>query len=131
MKRCGCCKIEKPLTDFYRDRSFKDGFRQICKICNKISMNRWQSKYSGIYKITSNNITLYVGQSKRVNERMSKHRSCLRNPQIAVKHIPTQSYLYPQLLNYSNLQVEIIEYCDINILLEREKYWQNQLKPLY
>ena len=131
MKKCCTCKIEKPLTEFYKDKYFKDGFRQICKPCNKISMGKWQTKHSGIYKIVSNNIILYVGQSKRVNDRMAKHRTCLRNPQNAIKHIPSQAYLYPKLIEYSNIQVEVLEYCDINVLLEKEKYWKHLLNPLY
>lgn len=33
MKTCSKCKVTKPLTGFYRDKSRKDGFRNECKQC--------------------------------------------------------------------------------------------------
>lgn len=33
-KRCNKCWQTKDLTDFYRDRSKKDGRHTICKVCN-------------------------------------------------------------------------------------------------
>lgn len=35
MKRCTGCKITKPLTDFNKDRSRKDGLDWYCKVCNR------------------------------------------------------------------------------------------------
>ena len=35
MKICTCCLIEKELTEFYKKKSSKDGYRSICKKCNK------------------------------------------------------------------------------------------------
>lgn len=35
MKLCACCKIQKPFTDFFKDKSVKDGFCKRCKICMK------------------------------------------------------------------------------------------------
>ena len=35
MKTCTKCRVEKPLSDFYRCRSFKDGLQLWCKSCNK------------------------------------------------------------------------------------------------
>jgi hypothetical protein len=34
-KVCTKCGVEKPLTEFYRDKSKKDGRRNICKSCDK------------------------------------------------------------------------------------------------
>lgn len=33
MKICNKCKAEKPLTEFHKDKSSKDGFQARCKIC--------------------------------------------------------------------------------------------------
>ena len=33
MKRCSKCQIEKPLTEFYKDSSCRDGLRSSCKSC--------------------------------------------------------------------------------------------------
>lgn len=34
-KRCTKCKIIKPVTEFYRNRSTKDGYNFNCKDCSK------------------------------------------------------------------------------------------------
>ena len=34
-KRCPKCEETKPLTDFYKDKSRKDGYEYICKTCRK------------------------------------------------------------------------------------------------
>ena len=33
MKNCSKCKQEKPLTDFYKNKSYKDGYGNQCKQC--------------------------------------------------------------------------------------------------
>ena len=35
MKVCSSCKQEKPLEDFYKDKSSKDGFTFTCKECSR------------------------------------------------------------------------------------------------
>ena len=37
MKKCSKCKIEKELTEFYKDKAKKDGLRSDCKSCQKAS----------------------------------------------------------------------------------------------
>jgi len=43
-KKCPCCKKKKPLSDFYKDASRKDGVTTVCKNCHSISVKRWQEK---------------------------------------------------------------------------------------
>jgi len=33
MKRCYSCNIEKPYSEYHKDKSRKDGFRETCKAC--------------------------------------------------------------------------------------------------
>lgn len=35
MKTCGSCKVEQPLTEFYKDCTKLDGLRTTCKTCKK------------------------------------------------------------------------------------------------
>jgi len=36
LKECSKCKIKKPLDDFYRRKSSKDGRQSVCKECTKL-----------------------------------------------------------------------------------------------
>ncbi len=48
-KVCKQCKIEKPLTEFYKDKSFKSGYRANCKPCKDISTFAWRAKHKDQY----------------------------------------------------------------------------------
>ena len=43
-KRCSKCGQHKPLTDFYKDKRYKDGHASYCKDCQKASRNEWYAK---------------------------------------------------------------------------------------
>ena len=42
MKRCVSCKKEKWDTDFYKDRSRRDGLQARCKECTKAYSRQWK-----------------------------------------------------------------------------------------
>lgn len=83
---------------------------------------------SGIYKIlnTKNN-KFYIGSSKNIIERISIHKSLLRNN----KH--DNSYLQNAYNKYSGWFFEfiVLEYCEPNFRIEREQYYIDTLKPEY
>lgn len=33
-KTCSRCKAEKPVSDFHRNKSSRDGLQSLCKVCN-------------------------------------------------------------------------------------------------
>jgi predicted GIY-YIG superfamily endonuclease len=43
-KTCNCCKIEKPIACFYKNKSNKDGLHNRCKPCDVESGNKWKEK---------------------------------------------------------------------------------------
>ena len=45
-KICSKCQIEKRLTEFYKDKYQKSGYRPSCKICQKIQVKELQQIYS-------------------------------------------------------------------------------------
>ncbi len=49
-KICGKCKKEKCVTDFYKAKSRKDGYRWSCKECENKSNNARESKYKDTRK---------------------------------------------------------------------------------
>jgi hypothetical protein len=143
MKECYGCKLTKEYTEFSKDKTKKDGLQHKCKSCwniyNKIYrqnnkeyyknfMKRWANKLKGIYKIASNDLVLYVGQSKQLNGRIDKHKHLIKNPDS--KWIK-QKKLYDTInTQYPNYTISIIEECSVDKLIERENYWINELKPI-
>ncbi len=72
----------------------------------------------GIYKITSPSGRIYIGQSVNIDNRISSYKNL---------KCKNQTKLYRSLLKYTfeNHNFEIIEQCNIEILNERERYWQD------
>ena len=83
---------------------------------------------SGIYKWT-NKITndIYVGQSINLAKRFMNYfnLSYLKNRENLVISRALIKY------GYSNFSLDILEYCDIKILTEREQYYMDRLNPKY
>jgi len=77
----------------------------------------------GIYKITSPSNKIYIGQSINIENRFKryKYKSCRE-----------QRRLYYSLLKYGseNHLFEVIEECSIELLNERERYWQDYYNVL-
>lgn len=85
----------------------------------------WATKISGVYAIFDNEC-LYVGESKRINARISDHKYYTYHPESKVhKNNP----IYSLLSKHSNLEFKILEETPNH--KEREQYWINQLKPKY
>nr|QJQ35429.1 GIY-YIG endonuclease [Fusarium bactridioides] len=83
---------------------------------------------SGIYKWT-NKITndIYIGQSISLAKRFIRYfnLSYLKNRETLVISRALIKY------GYSNFSLEILEYCDIANLTEREQYYMDKLNPRY
>lgn len=88
-------------------------------------------KKSGIYR-WNNLITgkSYVGSSKCLASRLSIYYS----KKAMLNKLKTRiSIIYSALLKhgYGNFSVDILEYCEVNILIKREQYYIDLLKPKY
>tara|TARA_R110000868_G_C10722795_1_gene750949 strand:+ start:353 stop:901 length:549 start_codon:yes stop_codon:yes gene_type:complete len=70
----------------------------------------------GIYKITSPSNKIYIGQSKDILRRWKEYKYCY------VKYKINNSI---KKYGIENHKFEIIEKCSINLLNERERYWQD------
>ncbi len=74
----------------------------------------------GIYKIKNKiNNKVYIGSSKNLTKRMRLHRQRLNG------NYHENRYLQSSWLKHgeTNFHIEIIEICDVDILLDREAYW--------
>jgi len=81
----------------------------------------------GIYRWTNKiNNKSYVGSSEKLNRRLSNY-FCLHKP------LKGRSHINNAILKYkiSNFSLDILEYCEINIKIEREQYYLDILKPEY
>jgi group I intron endonuclease len=79
----------------------------------------------GIYKITSPNNRVYIGQSVNIENRFLSYKNLhKRNNKLVI--------LYRSFLKYGveNHIFEIIEECGIELLNERERYWQDHYNVL-
>ena len=47
MKTCPCCKQSKPLLEFYKNHSRKDGLSGFCKCCDKIKGGNYRNSPQG------------------------------------------------------------------------------------
>lgn len=76
-------------------------------------------KITGIYKITSPSGRVYVGQAVNIKKRFSDYKKLI--------HCKRQTRLYNSLIKYqpNKHTFEIIEECSIDLLNERERYWQD------
>lgn len=153
-KVCSKCKEEKPLNIIYFGvrKASKDGFQPKCKICArkyskiyakkhpevkqnwnknnpealKAINNRWVKKLQGVYGIWENGKCLYIGESSGLLQRISNHKSNIKNPEVAPGiHVE----LYKNIQQHKNWVIGIIEQC--NNHKEREKYYIKKLNPLY
>jgi group I intron endonuclease len=70
----------------------------------------------GIYKITSPNKRIYIGQSVDIKKRWKQHKY---NKLDTILHRSFNKY------GFNNHIFEVIEQCNIELLNERERYWQD------
>ena len=72
----------------------------------------------GIYKIISPSNRIYIGQTVNIRLRINHYKRL---------HFKKQKRLYASVLKYgwNNHSIKIIEECSIDMLNERERYWQD------
>jgi group I intron endonuclease len=86
-----------------------------------ISERRKDMKQSGIYKITIND-KVYVGLSRKLKRRYNYHSRKLKDKLHCNKHLQAAYNIH------GTFTFEIIEYCEPEVLEEREVFWMDELK---
>lgn len=51
MKKCTKCGVEKPLSEYYKDKSHKDGLAYKCKPCANMAIATWKRNNPEQHKI--------------------------------------------------------------------------------
>lgn len=81
---------------------------------------------SGIYKITNIiNNKFYIGSSKDLNKRLSRHKIDLRSNRHTNQHLQRSWNKYGEI----NFTFIIIDYCDISKLIEFEQFYIDLYEP--
>ena len=89
-------------------------------------LNVW--KKSGIYQILNLvNNHLYIGSAINLSSRARTHRNLLINNKHHSKYLQRSFNKY----GLSNFKFEILEFCNNNILIEKEQYYLDKLNPQY
>lgn len=86
------------------------------------------NKKSGIYIIKTiiNNKT-YIGSAVSINRRIRDHKNML----LKHKHYNKKLQNHYNKYGSKSLVFEILEYCDVSILIEREQFHIDNLKPVF
>ena len=93
----------------------------------KRNENNKKSEVSGIYKIKNIiNGKVYIGQTYNLKYRWSRHKSDLNNNRHHNKHLQNAWNKYGE----DNFRFEIIEYCPLDKIDEREIYWINTFNSI-
>lgn len=67
-KACGYCRLEKPLTDFRKDKRSKDGCTNQCKACAKSEWQAYYTKTKGDKSLSRNQPQIVREWNKRYRE---------------------------------------------------------------
>lgn len=87
LKVCTKCGIEKELSEFYKDKSMKDGFISSCKVCrNKYLKNyRTTDNYKKYYALNNDDRRLYKKEYYKTNVDEIKIKQSVRNKSNSTK----------------------------------------------
>ena len=73
MKKCSKCNIEKELSEFYRRKDSKDGYRNECKICkNEISKKYSIENYEKVFNIKKKYYLLNLSEGESATEALAR-----------------------------------------------------------
>lgn len=143
-KICNQCKIEKDFEQFIKDKSRKDGFSYICKLCrnhqfkkyrqeNKEKINDKSKKYNqenkekvkackekyrlaNKDKLSKKNKLYKILNREKINQRRKQSRSC--NVQQRIKNsLRARLWSAVKGVNKSNGTMQLVG-CDISILIK-------------
>jgi len=98
---------------------------------SKLLIYKENNNKSGIYRWTNlTNNKSYIGSAKDLKDRLRIYYS---TGSIKSKLIRSSSAIHNALLkyNYSNFSLDILEYCEPNLLIKREQYYMDLLTPEY
>lgn len=80
-KRCCKCHQHKPLSEYYKAKTKKDGYRYDCKTCHLINMKKYYQTERG-KKVASKAVRHYQQTEKgKATKRIWEKRYSIRHPE--------------------------------------------------
>lgn len=76
MKKCSRCGVEKPFSEFHKDKSRKDNHGRYCKLCKSDydkhgNHKKYKDKYI-VYYLPKEN---YIGMTFNYRRRLNSHKN--------------------------------------------------------
>ena len=99
MKVCSMCKVGKPLSEYYKNRTSSDGFSYACKNCMKNYCSIWRNHNSEYFKTWRNNNPDYTSKSIQRNKEYQKEYY-LKNKDKLLKN---------KAINYTTIQTAVAQ----------------------
>jgi hypothetical protein len=143
---CRKCNVELVVGENITKSQIKYS-NYICKPCNKqwnqsdigkashkkytksnkgkANFNKYYNKKQGVYGIFSGKTCLYVGESSRLSQRMSVHKSYIKKPETSGRH----KQLYIRISQHDNVYFKVLE--ETKNHKEQEIVWIDYMNPLY
>jgi hypothetical protein len=72
MKKCGKCKVEKPLDDYYKMSRAKDGRQNYCKDCSQAARRKHYQDYQPLMRLDWKNYMSDPEVYKRVRKQQTE-----------------------------------------------------------
>lgn len=80
MKKCKECRVEKELSEFYKDALSADGHRNNCKLCKNLKTIKWREENREHYNTIArkhNQANYQVDRLRRYSLTIQKHAEML------------------------------------------------------
>lgn len=97
LKRCCKCRVEKSITEFYRNKSKKDGLQTVCKVCSNENVKLWFKTPKGREAISRANRSKSGKAGRRKHDKTERRKEAKRRLRLTDKYKAThrkQSYAY-------------------------------------